>query len=183
MLQMNVDGIEVDIIRKKMKSLRIVVYRATGRVRISAPLRLHDAVIKDFILTKLPWIKKHQARFAVQAQNYVPDTVEMLKYYRKQLVQQVPALLDKWQQIIGVQASSFRIRKMKTRWGSCNIRTKRISLNLSLAKKSVRCLEFIIVHELVHLLERNHNKRFYALMDCFMPEWRSCETELEGVVV
>ena len=102
----------------------------------------------------------------------------MLLWYRKQLRRAALPLLAKWEVIIGVQASDWRIKQMKTKWGSCNIEATRIWLNLELIKKPSRCLEYIIVHELVHLLERRHNDRFMALMDRFMPSWRLLRDEL-----
>lgn len=83
---------------------------------------------------------------------------------------------------MGVSVHEFGVKQMKTRWGSCNIRAKRIWLNLELAKKSPACLESVVVHEMVHLLERLHNDRFYALMDGFYPQWREAEKELQGRV-
>jgi len=98
-------------------------------------------------------------------------------WYREQLNALIPPLLEKWQPV-GVQVAAWGIRKMKTKWGSCNANARRIWLNLELAKKPVRCLEYIIVHELVHLLERHHNDRFHALMDDCMPTWRLRRVEL-----
>ena len=83
-----------------------------------------------------------------------------------------PELLNKWQPIVGKEVSDWRVQKMKTKWGSCNISERRILINLELAKKSPECLEYILVHELVHLHERHHNDNFRALMDKFMPKWR-----------
>ena len=102
----------------------------------------------------------------------------LLRWYREQLKALVPPLIQKWQPLIGVQASEWGIKKMKTKCGSCNINTERIWLNLELAKKPVQCLEYIVVHELVHLLERNHTERFSALMDSFLPNWRTCRESL-----
>ena len=96
----------------------------------------------------------------------------MADWYRRHLRQQVPALLEKWQPVIGKEVSGWRIQKMKTKWGSCNISSKRILMNLELAKKHPECLEYIVVHELVHLHERRHNENFRALMDRFLPRWR-----------
>jgi predicted metal-dependent hydrolase len=73
---------------------------------------------------------------------------------------------------MGVEVNSFRIKKMKTRWGSCNRKAGRIWFNLELAKKPAECLEYIVVHEMVHLLERGHNRVFYGYMDRFLPDWR-----------
>lgn len=94
------------------------------------------------------------------------------EWYREQLKQLIPKLVEQWQTKIGVTANDWGVKKMKTKWGSCNIEEKRIWINLDLAKKPPECLEYIIVHELVHLLERNHNSRFIAFMDEFMPKWR-----------
>ena len=94
------------------------------------------------------------------------------RWYRDQLRALIPPLLERWQPKLGVQASHWGIKKMKTKWGSCNTTARRIWINLELAKKSVQCLEYIVVHELVHLLERTHNERFTVLMDAFMPQWR-----------
>lgn len=102
----------------------------------------------------------------------------LYRWYRQQLEKQIPTLVDKWQKVIGIEIAEWRVKKMKTRWGTCNIIARRIWLNVELAKKSLHCLEYIIVHEMVHLLERHHNRRFKAYMDKFMPCWRSYKKEL-----
>jgi len=99
-------------------------------------------------------------------------------WYRSQLKELVPPIMQKWEQEIGVKANTFGIKKMRTKWGTCNIEAKRIWLNLELVKKPIECLEFIIVHELVHLLERNHNERFVNYMNEFMPKWQFYREEL-----
>ncbi|MCK7458403.1 YgjP family zinc-dependent metalloprotease [Idiomarina aminovorans] len=93
-------------------------------------------------------------------------------WYRAQITREVEALLAIWQPRMGAFSSSFGIRIMKTRWGSCNVNSKKIWLNLELVKKPVECLEYVVVHELTHLFERYHNARFYTLMDEFLPDWR-----------
>jgi predicted metal-dependent hydrolase len=99
-------------------------------------------------------------------------------WYREEMKQTLPSLIMKWEAIIGVKAKSFCIQKMKTRWGSCNTVSKNIRFNLELAKKPLECLEYVVVHELVHLKEPSHNSRFKALMDQFMPHWRFHKTQL-----
>lgn len=100
------------------------------------------------------------------------------RYYRAFLQERIPELLAEWEPRMGVQTSEWRVKHMKTRWGSCNIAARRIWLNLELAKKSDRCLEYVVVHELTHLLERNHTERFRSLMDEFLPDWRARRDEL-----
>ncbi len=97
----------------------------------------------------------------------------LLRWHREQLKAMIPDLLARWQSALGVQVVNWGIKKMKTKWGSCNGDARRIWLNLELAKKPVQCLEYIVVHELVHLLERNHTERFTALMDRHLPDWRT----------
>ena len=102
----------------------------------------------------------------------------LYKWYRYELREEIPPLISKWEPIIGVQVAEWRIKKMKTRWGTCNIKDRRIWLNLELAKKPQSGLEYIVVHEMVHLLERLHNQHFRELMDRFMPRWRQHRDEL-----
>ncbi len=100
-------------------------------------------------------------------------------WYRKELKQSIEKLIAKWQPQIGVRVNDFGVKKMKTRWGSCNIIAKRIWLNLALVKLAEPFLEYVIVHEMVHLLERRHNVRFKGFMDRFIPEWRTLKKELD----
>jgi predicted metal-dependent hydrolase len=97
----------------------------------------------------------------------------LLDWHRASLRSVITDLLALWQPRLGVQVTHWGIKKMKTKWGSCNVSARRIWLNLELAKKPVQCLEYIVVHELVHLLERNHTERFAALMDSHLPDWRT----------
>lgn len=93
-------------------------------------------------------------------------------FYRDVLKERIAELLPRWERKIGVVTSFWGVKRMKTKWGSCNTDAKRIWLNLELAKKPPECLEYIVVHELVHLLERKHNQRFQAYMDDLLPDWR-----------
>jgi predicted metal-dependent hydrolase len=104
----------------------------------------------------------------------------LARWYRAQLRERIPLLLSKWQERLEVDARAWGIRRMKTKWGSCNPKARRIWVNLELAKKPERCLEYLVVHELVHLLERGHSDRFVALMDKHMPRWRQHRTELNA---
>ena len=104
-------------------------------------------------------------------------------WYREQTKSAVSELLDKWQPIIGVRAGRLHVQRMRTKWGSCNPKTGLIRLNTDLAKKPPQCLEYILVHELTHLLEPSHNARFQGLLDGFMPQWRQVKSELNRLPV
>jgi predicted metal-dependent hydrolase len=140
--------------------LRVVTYEGPAKVmaRNKSVIELH--VRRDFS--------------AVQRERVLQ------RWYRQQLKELILPLLQKWQTAVGVQADEWAIKKMKTKWGACNVKVHRIWLNLELAKKPVQCLEYIIVHELLHLLERQHNDKFFALMNEYLPQWRSRRSELNA---
>lgn len=99
-------------------------------------------------------------------------------YYRKRLHDALPLLIAAWEPLLGVKVSDWRVKRMKTRWGSCNAAARRIWVNLELAKKPAGCLEYIVVHEMLHLLERHHNDNFKDRMQRLLPNWRRYRDEL-----
>jgi predicted metal-dependent hydrolase len=111
---------------------------------------------------------------AKQRENFVRE------WYRKLLKAEIVRLLPKWEKTTGLKAAGWQTKYMTTRWGTCNAKTGKIWLNLQLAKKTPECLEYVILHELVHLLEKTHNKRFVSLMDKYMPMWREVKATLNG---
>ncbi|MDR2734051.1 MAG: M48 family metallopeptidase [Spirochaetota bacterium] len=102
------------------------------------------------------------------------------EWYRRQLKAEIERLLPKWERITGLQCASWQTKYMTTRWGTCNAAARKIWLNLQLAKKTPECLEYIIVHELMHFIEQCHNERFMALMDTYMAMWREVKSTLNG---
>lgn len=114
---------------------------------------------------------------AEQRDNFVRE------WYREMLKAEISRLLPKWEKITGLKATSWQTKYMTTRWGTCNTKTGKIWLNLQLAKKTPECLEYIILHELIHLIEKKHNERFIALMDKYMPMWREIKVTLNGQIL
>lgn len=100
------------------------------------------------------------------------------QWYRRELRASAAPLVEKWSDRLGVDVAEVRIKRMRTKWGSCNPQAKRVWLNLELAKKPPHCLEYVVVHEMMHLLEKSHNATFQALMDEHMPQWRLYREEL-----
>ena len=105
------------------------------------------------------------------------------EWYRAKLKSMIPVIISKWQPVMAVEVKEFGVKKMKTKWGTCNIAAQRIWLNLELAKKPSSCLEYIVVHEMTHLLVRNHNSKFVALMNKFMPNWKEVKEDLNRLPV
>ena len=223
--QIELGDITVDVVLKDIKNIHLSVHPPTGRVRISAPLRMDMETIRVYAISRLGWIKAQQKKLREQeretpreyldreshyvwGKRYLLQVVEtegapsvelkhnqMLlrvrpgagekkmqaiveEWYRRQLKGAAPALIAKWEPLMGVKIARFFVRRMKTRWGSCNHRTGSIRLNTELAKKPRECLEYIVVHEMAHLLEPTHNARFVALMDRYLPNWRLLRDEL-----
>lgn len=120
------------------------------------------------VLTRKKLIELH-----VRRETSAPQRERVLRrWYRQRLKEMIPPLVEKWQEVLGVRIAEWGIKKMKTRWGTCNPDARRIWLNLELAKKPSPCLEYILVHELTHLAERHHNDRFISLMNRHLPNWR-----------
>lgn len=228
--QLQLGDITVDVVRKDIKNVHLSVYPPTGRVRISAPLRMDLDTIRLFAISKLDWIKSQQRKLREQEReapreyleresHYVWGKRYLLKlvekeaaptvtlrhnkllmqcrpgtsvdkhqtfldeWYRKQLKEAVPPLIAKWAPLMGVTVARFFAQRMRTRWGSCSPATGSIRLNSELAKKPTECLEYIVVHEMVHLLEPTHNDRFLVLLEKYMPKWRFYRDELNRLPV
>ena len=105
------------------------------------------------------------------------------EWYRAILKEEIERVLPKWERITGLHPDSWQTKNMSTRWGTCNVSSKKIWLNLQLAKKTPECLEYVIVHELTHLAEKSHNERFISLMDEYLPNWREIRKNLNGQIL
>lgn len=103
-------------------------------------------------------------------------------FYRRELKKQIPPLIEKWEDKMGKEVKEWKVRQMKTKWGSCKSEDQKIILNLELGKKSLECLEYVIVHEMVHLEERLHTDRFKVLLDEYMPSWKERREQLNELV-
>jgi predicted metal-dependent hydrolase len=114
----------------------------------------------------------------IQKKQFILD-----EWYRQELKELAPPIIEKWEKIMGVSINELAVKKMKTKWGTCNREAKRIWLNLELAKKPIECIEYIIVHELAHVLERTHNTTFIAYMDHYLPEWKQLKNELNKLPI
>ncbi len=98
--------------------------------------------------------------------------------YRTELNNILEELIEKWVSILQVELHEFKIKKMSTKWGSCNQKARRLWFSLELAKKPVDCIEYVVAHEMIHLLEKNHNERFFSLLDKHFPKWAQIKNEL-----
>jgi predicted metal-dependent hydrolase len=224
LVQLTLDGIQIDVQRKNIRSLRIYVKPPLGAVHMSAPLFMPSKAIEAFAQSKIDWIKNQikiceslpQSATRLYASGetiYVwgkPYTLEFVpsnrnkfeltggkgilcmkqtssslqrekfihEQFRNLLEIEIERLLPKWEKITGFHCSEWRTKCMKTRWGTCNTQNNRIWFNILLAQKDIKCLEYIILHELAHTKVRNHGKDFKAIMNTYMPNWKEVQKTL-----
>jgi predicted metal-dependent hydrolase len=193
-LRMNLDTIRVfaisklDWIKKQQQKLRNQT-RETPREYIDR--ESHYLWGKRYLLNLIeadapPRLELQQDRILLKIQpgaDIAKKRAIIDEFYRHQIEAAIPPLIAKWAGLMGVSVASFTVRKMKTKWGSCTPSLGTIRFNLELAKKPAECLEYVVVHELVHLLEPSHNYRFIALMDSFLPRWRFDRAELNRLPI
>lgn len=234
---LDVAGVQVEIVRKDVKHLRLAVLAPDGRVRASVPRRMREADVRAFVEAKRGWIHDKQRVCIEHAQVRNPEPIPgatlwvwgqprtlridwiapgaprgsvpsvrledpgvivlriapsatvherrslLDAWSREALEAIVPALLSEWERMLGVRVAGWTVRRMKTRWGSCSPHRGTIRLGLELATRPIACAEYVLVHEMVHLLEPSHGPRFYRLMDRFLPDWRERRDTLERVPV
>lgn len=174
-----VDGIEVRLSRKRVKNLNLRIARDGSHVDVSAPSWVSEDEVREFVRRKAAWIESHLAQAAnTPMARAAKATPEEVAAWREVVSACVPALIAAWGPIMGVRAGKLAYRNMTSRWGSCQPSTGRICINVRLALYPPECLEYVVVHELCHLLERGHGPRFHQLMDAFMPDWKQRRAKL-----
>jgi len=227
---MTTAGIEFELTRKRVKNINLRIHPPDGRVTVSAPLRMSEARIVEFVAAKADWIRQHQARIAslpprpelryesgeehrflgadhrlevrpasgqrpgaeavegrliVHARDPL-DRAEIKRHldrlYRRELQARLDELVPAWSARLGVATQTVRIRAMKRKWGACRPLRRDIVFNLELAKQPPAAIDYVVLHELAHLLEPSHGPRFQAILTEHMPDWRAVETALNGRV-
>ena len=174
-----IEDLTLELVRKRMKTVRISIHPPEGRVRISAPLRAPEAFILQFLKSNLDWIRARRDQMRMLPPPPPAMTEEEAGRLRPLLHAALPEIFSRWERVLGVKADFIGIKRMKSRWGSCNVRERRIWINLELARHPKELLEYVVVHELAHLIEASHNARFKRVLDAAMPEWRVRDRALQ----
>jgi hypothetical protein len=228
-MQITVSGIDIEIVKKNIKNMHLYVKPPLGKVMVSAPMRIADRSIENFVRLNISWVKKQQEKYInqprmtkrryISGETYyiwgkqyflefrdsghkyltfdgnkivlgmkVTSTVTqrekfVRKEFRKLLSKQLERLVPQWEKTTGLYCVECKTRYMTTRWGTCNLKSKRIWINLQMVEKPVECLEYIILHELVHLKVSNHGSDFSDMMDKFMPEWKDRKNLLNARIL
>lgn len=163
---------------RRIRHMNLYVRPAQGEVLLTVPAGTPWSEAECFLQSKEGWIRRH-----LQSASQDPGISGQLKAGREQIRQmreRTAAYAAEWEPVMGVHAASWTLRDMKTRWGSCTVNTGRIRLNTRLVFYPPECLEYVIVHELCHLIEPSHNQRFHMLMTRFLPDWKERKRKLNG---
>ena len=177
--RIDVDGIDVLIRWKKVRNITLRVKPPDGHVEVSAPLCESEEFIADIVRERRTWIEEHAQRVLVSPVAHAEEaTPEEIARWRAWVGAHTPDLVAKWKPVLGVKAGALAYRNMKSRWGSCQPATGRICINVRLALYPPKCLEYVVVHELCHLLVSGHGPAFYALLDEHLPNWRAARALL-----
>ena len=168
-----VNNIPVTIEYRKVKNINLYIKPPDAQVLITAPPHASERRIRDFAKGKAQWIEKSRKRMLDSREGRAEETSRSITDAQLgRLVDKVEEYARIWEPVMGVNATNWTFRYMKTRWGSCTVNTGRIRINTRLAFYPDECLEYIVVHELCHLIEPSHNKRFHAYMTKFLPDWK-----------
>lgn len=198
------DGLRIELTYKTMKNLRMTVPDGSDVVRISAPHHTPLSAVEEFIAIHRAWIDQRQARsprsdvleravirngqirilgnwtpLAALGVTGLESPTRLDEVLRDVLAPEVERLSRRYRPLLGVSPAGLRYRRMKSRWGSCSQKTRIITLNIALAQAPARAIEYVLVHELVHLRVPNHGPHFRALMDQTLPNWKALNTELD----
>jgi len=169
-----VDGLSVCVEYKANKNLYLRIL-PDGQVKATLPLRCSEEALLRFVRSKRAWIDAQLARQAAQL-----PTPALGQAHRDYLNAVLPGRVAHWEAALGVHAREWRIRSMNTRWGTCNPKAGRVWFALMLAVQPLELLDYVVLHELAHLIEPSHNARFHGILDAHMPDWRLRRKRLNG---
>ena len=178
---------DVEITRKQVKNLNFRMKPSEpNKIYISIPLRAsYDDAIKLLDSPRIRKMLEKSRKNLAEAKPTKADWYEKHKpyigEYSRRLEKLLPGMFERWQKTLGVRAAKITIKDTRSQWGSCNVKNHNISISVWLGAFPEECIEYVVVHELVHLLEKGHNARFYGYLDRYYPEWKACEGKLKNI--
>lgn len=187
-----IQELEIEVIRKNVKNINLTVLPPDGHVRVSVPFRLSEERLAEFLCSKTDWIRVHRQKVIERAAKKEAGSAlrnpemseeerkEILERYREFLRPKLEEYLAFWGRQTGLHPEKWQMRDMKTCWGSCNPRTKKLWFSVGLVEKPDECIEYVVLHELAHLKIANHGADFKAFLSQFMPDWRVRQKQLNG---
>lgn len=168
----NVDGLKVEVQKKRIKNMHLHV-RNDGSVYVSVPRYVPIRDAEAFVKANMQWVNKQRLKFLSK------PTAEEYKLRAEELKKKIDVFLPKWENITGLKCSSYHMQYMSSRWGSCIPSTGRICFNLQLVDKPDVCIEYVVLHELIHLRIKGHGAGFKNELSKYMPDWKEANSLLK----
>jgi predicted metal-dependent hydrolase len=173
-----IDGLQIVAQRKRVRNVRLYISSKDLQIYLTIPFFATEKFALEFTKSKMDWLKKSLEKIKASPQH--TQTLEISKEEIEELRRIIASMVPQWEFRLGVQAKEWKLRKMKSRWGTCDTRTGKITFSTSLIRKSIRCIEYVVAHELAHLIVADHSKKFYAVMAKHFPYWKEIRKELNG---
>jgi predicted metal-dependent hydrolase len=174
-----IDGLRIEAERKRVRNIRLYVSPKDLRINLTIPFYSSEKFAIDFVNSKMNWLKKTLEKIRAN-----PPVLQSLQEISKEEIEELRRLITnmfpEWQFRLGVSANAWKLRKMRSRWGTCDIKTRTITFSTGLIKKPLRCIEYVVAHELAHLIVADHSAKFYAVIAKHFPYWKEIRKELNG---
>ena len=181
MQEIQIDDITIEVERKVMRSMRLYIYPPDGRVKLNVPFYVSMATVRAFLQSRWEWILRNREKVRNRPHRIRPEYTDRQKaVYRARLQAVLSDLIEAWCARLGEAPVEWKIRLMRSEWGSCNARKRSLIFNLELARYPVSCIEYVVVHELTHLAVQNHGPEFKNLMTIRLPDWKTRRAALKN---
>jgi len=174
---LQISGISLEMERKRVRNLRLYISQKDLQVRLTLPFYVSEKHALEFVNSKMEWLKKTLEKMKANP-SVLQNLTEISKEEIEELKRIISNLIPGWEFRLGVQVKRWKLRKMKSQWGNCKMKTREITFSTGLIKKPLRCIEYVVAHELAHLLIANHSAKFYALIAKHFPYWKEIRKEL-----
>jgi len=172
-----IQEITIEAERKRVRNIRLYVSQKNLQVRLTLPLYASEKRALEFVNSKMEWLKKTLENMKANP-SVLRNLTDISKEETEELKRIISNLIPGWEFRLGVQVKRWKLRKMKSQWGNCKTKTGEITFSTGLIKKPLRCIEYVVAHELAHLLIANHSAKFYALIAKHFPYWKEIRKEL-----
>jgi len=171
-----IEGLKIEAERKRVRNVRLYVSSKDQQIHLTVPFYASEKFAVEFVNKNINWLKKTQEKIKDNpsvSQEISKEEIEKLRYL-------ISSMVPVWEFRLGVNAKAWKLRKMKSRWGTCDTKTKSITFSTGLIKKPLRCIEYVVAHELAHLIIADHSAKFYAVIAKHFPYWKEIRKELNG---
>ena len=172
----DINNISIFVTRKRVKNISFRVTSPNGEVKVSVPFNLSIDEIKQYVTSQINWIEKARNKIILKAETTPKPTYEMYRNFRNSFI----PLFEKWEEIMGIKANKVTFRIMKSCWGSCRSQSRSLTFNLNLVTKPTECVEYVIIHELAHIIHPNHSSDFWKLVERYCPDYRRLRSILKN---